>query len=115
VNEPIVARAPESFLRDLTPLLNNYHSMKMSIDIRQFSHFEKLATLTQFYLELRLPLAGALRAAEADLQMDSLPDATQQVLKATRLFGEQRGDVHQGCLGIIIGPYLQILPPSNIL
>jgi hypothetical protein len=36
-------------------------------------------------------------------------------LKPTRLFGEQRGDVHQGCLGIIIGPYLQILPPSNIL
>ena len=51
------------------------------IDIRQFSDFEKLATLIQLYLELRLPLAGALRAAKADLQMDSLPDTTQQVLK----------------------------------
>jgi hypothetical protein len=54
--------------------------MKM-IDNRQFSHLEKLATLTHLYLELRLPLADALRAANADLQMDSLPDATQQVLK----------------------------------
>ena len=51
------------------------------IDIRQFSHSEKLATLIQLYLELRLPLTGALRAAKADLQMDSLPDTTQQVLK----------------------------------
>ena len=51
------------------------------IDIRQFSDFEKLAALIQLYLELRLPLTGALRAAKADLQMDSLPDTTQQVLK----------------------------------
>ena len=43
--------------------------MKMSIDIGQFSHLDKLATLTQLYLELKLPLAGALRAAKADLQM----------------------------------------------
>jgi hypothetical protein len=43
--------------------------MKMSVDIRQFSYVEKLATLTQLYLELRLPLAAALRAANADLQM----------------------------------------------
>ena len=43
--------------------------MKMSIDIRQFPHLEKVATLTQLYLELKLPLAGALRAAKADLQM----------------------------------------------
>ena len=43
--------------------------MKMSIDFRQFSHLEKLATLTQLYLELKLPLVGALRAAKADLQM----------------------------------------------
>ena len=41
--------------------------MKM-IDIRQFSHLEKLLALTRLYLELRLPLAGALRAATADLQ-----------------------------------------------
>jgi hypothetical protein len=51
----------------------------------QFSHLEKVATLTHLYLELRLPLAGALRAAKADLQMDSLPDATQQVLNNTYL------------------------------
>lgn len=33
----------------------------------QLSYVEKLTTLTLQYLELRLPLAGALRAAEADL------------------------------------------------
>jgi hypothetical protein len=48
------------------PLLTNYF-MKMSTDIDQFSHVEKLATLTQLYLELMLPLRDALRAAEADL------------------------------------------------
>jgi hypothetical protein len=31
------------------------------------SHVEKLAALTQLYLELSLPLQDALRAAEADL------------------------------------------------
>jgi hypothetical protein len=41
--------------------------MKMSTWIDQFSYAEKLAALTQLYLELRLPLAHALRAAEADL------------------------------------------------
>jgi hypothetical protein len=51
----------------LMPLLTNYHFMKMSTDIDQFSHVEKLATLTHLYLELRLPLQDALRAAEADL------------------------------------------------
>ena len=49
------------------PLLNNYDSMKMSNNIDQFSYVEKLATLTQLYLELRLPVQDALRAAEADL------------------------------------------------
>jgi hypothetical protein len=39
--------------------------MKMSND--QFWYVEKLTTLTQLYLELRLPLRDALRAAEADL------------------------------------------------
>ncbi len=57
------------------------------IDIRQFSHLEKLATLTYLYLELRLSLAEALRAAKADLQMDSLPYATQQVLKQHAFLG----------------------------
>ena len=49
------------------PLLTNYDSMKMSINIDQFLYVEKLATLTQLYLELKLPLHDALRAAEADL------------------------------------------------
>jgi hypothetical protein len=39
----------------------------MSTDIDQFSLVEKLTTLTQLYLELRLPFQDALRAAEADL------------------------------------------------
>ena len=46
------------------PLLTNY-SMKMSNNIDQFWYVEKLTTLTQLYLELRLPLHDALRAAEA--------------------------------------------------
>jgi hypothetical protein len=41
--------------------------MKMSPDIDQSSYAKKLATLTQLYLELNLPLMDALRAAEADL------------------------------------------------
>ena len=72
--------AAASSLLNPTPLFNNYHSMK-KIDISHFSHLEKLATLTHHYLELRLPLAGALRAANADLQMDGLPDMTQRFLK----------------------------------
>ena len=71
VNEQIAAPSVNpsaaSFIQDLMPLLNNYHSMKMSTDIDQFSYVEKLATLTQLYLELTLPLHDALRAAEADL------------------------------------------------
>jgi hypothetical protein len=39
----------------------------MSPDIDQFSHVKKLATLTQLYLELNMPLRDTLRAAEADL------------------------------------------------
>ena len=56
-----------SFLQDLMPLLTNYDSMKMSNNIDQFWYVEKLTTLIQLYLELRLPLHDALRAAEADL------------------------------------------------
>jgi hypothetical protein len=59
------------------------------IDIPQISHLEKLVALTRLYLELRLPLAGALRAATADLQMESLPDATQQWSSASRLSGKR--------------------------
>jgi hypothetical protein len=61
--------------------------MKMSIDIRQFSHLEKLVTLTQLYLELKLPLAGALRAAKADLQMliyQPSPPVAQTTLAITK-------------------------------
>ena len=49
------------------PLLANYHAMQISIDIDPFPDVEKLARLTQLYLEPRLPLYDALRAAEADL------------------------------------------------
>src|ERR1700732_5337702 len=55
------------------------------IDFRQFSHLEKLATLTHLYLELRLSLAEARRAAETDLQMDS----HAAVLETTRLSGDR--------------------------
>jgi hypothetical protein len=55
VNEQIAGTPiAESFLRELTPFLTNYHSMKMSIDIDQFSYVEKLARMTRLYLELRL-------------------------------------------------------------
>jgi hypothetical protein len=64
---PSINPSAGSFIQDLMPLLTNYDSMKMSINIDQFSYVEKLATLTQLYLELRLPLHDALRAAEADL------------------------------------------------
>jgi hypothetical protein len=70
------------------------------IDIRQFSHLDKLATLTHLYLELRLPLAGALRAAKADLQMDSPPDATQQVLKQPASLGSSAAMSTRAALGL---------------
>jgi hypothetical protein len=41
--------------------------MKMRTDIDQLSYAEKLAMLTKLYLELRLALLDAHRAAEADL------------------------------------------------
>jgi hypothetical protein len=62
--------------------------MKM-IDIPQISHLEKLVALTRLYLELRLPLAGAVRAATADLQMESLPEAPQPRSSASRLSGKR--------------------------
>ncbi len=66
----------------------------------QFSHLEKVATLTHLYLELRLPLAGALRAAKADLQMDSLPDATQRVLKQHACLGSAGPTSPRAALGL---------------
>jgi hypothetical protein len=73
-------RAPiaESFLQELTPFLTNYHSMKMSIDIDQFSYVEKLARLTWLYLELRLQQviekATAGDGAQDSMRNDSATD-----------------------------------------
>ena len=64
---PSINPSAGSFIQDLMRLLSNHHSMKMSTNIDQSSYVEKLATLTHLYLELRLPLQDALRAAEADL------------------------------------------------
>jgi hypothetical protein len=61
--DPIVG----TFIQDLMPLLTNYHSLNMRADFDPFSYVENLATLTQLYLELKMPLKEALRAAEADL------------------------------------------------
>ena len=55
------------FIQDLMPLLTNYDSMKMSINIDPCSYVEKIATLTQLYLELGLRLHDALAAAHADV------------------------------------------------
>ena len=47
--------------------------MKTATDIDQFSVLEKLASLTQLYLELMLPPQDALRAAAADLSEPEKP------------------------------------------
>ena len=39
----------------------------MNTNIEQFSYLSKLFALTHLYVELRLPLLAARRAAEADL------------------------------------------------
>lgn len=49
------------------PPLVNQESIKMATKIEQCSHAERVAALTNQYLELGLPLRSALRAAEADL------------------------------------------------
>jgi hypothetical protein len=54
VNEQITGPDRQVVPPELTPFLTNYHSMKMSIDIDQFSYVEKLARMTRLYLELRL-------------------------------------------------------------
>ena len=64
---PSINPSAGSFLQDPMRLLTNYDSIKMSNNIDQFWYVEKLTTLIQLYLELRLPLHDALRAAEADL------------------------------------------------
>ena len=40
----------------------------MSTNIQQFSYLSNLVALTHLYVELRLPLLAARRAAEADLR-----------------------------------------------
>jgi hypothetical protein len=40
----------------------------MATKIEQFSYAQRVVVLTHQYLELRLPLDAALRAAEADLR-----------------------------------------------
>jgi hypothetical protein len=40
----------------------------MSTNIEQFSYLSNLVALTHLYVELRLPLLAAHRAAEADLR-----------------------------------------------
>ena len=67
IMSPSANSSAGSFIQDLMPLLTDYPSMEMSTHINQFSYGEKVATLTQLYLELSLPLQEALRAAEADL------------------------------------------------
>lgn len=64
---PSVNRSVGPLIQDLMPLHINCHSLNMSSDIDPFLYVENLATLTQLYLELRLPLQEAIRAAEADL------------------------------------------------
>ena len=71
------------------PVLQLELRLRFTLDFRQFSHLEKLATLTHLYLELRLPLAEARRAAKADLQMDSHAAG----LETTRLSGDDYADV----------------------
>ena len=53
--------------------------MKMSTRIDQFSYADKLAALMQLYFELRMPLAHALRAAEADLSQAEDLDPVIQI------------------------------------
>jgi hypothetical protein len=91
-NQYLREQTPDSRNRvsphDRTEIRNNHHSMK-KIEIGQFSELEKLARLIHIYLELRLPLTAALRAAKADLQMASLHDTTQQVSDQVPVFKEQ--------------------------
>jgi hypothetical protein len=64
---PLNANAA-SFLQNPKPLLVNQESIKMATKIEQFSYAQRVVVLTHQYLELRLPLDAALRAAEADLR-----------------------------------------------
>jgi hypothetical protein len=56
-----------SFIQNRKPMLVNQEAIKMATKIELFSYFDRVAALTQQYLELGLPLNSAIRAAEADL------------------------------------------------
>jgi hypothetical protein len=64
---PMSANAA-SIIQNLKPILTNREFTKMSTNIEQFSYVSKRVALTHLYAELSLPLAPALRAAEADLR-----------------------------------------------
>ena len=49
-------------------VLWNQEFTKTSTNIEQFSYVSKLVALTDLYMQLRVPLVAALRAAEADLR-----------------------------------------------
>ena len=55
-------------IQKLKPLLINQEFTKTSTNIEQFSYVSKLVALTDLYMQLRVPLVAALRAAEADLR-----------------------------------------------
>jgi len=55
-------------IQNLKPLLINQEFTKTSTNIEQFSYVSKLVALTDLYMQLRVPLVAALRAAEADLR-----------------------------------------------
>lgn len=57
-----------SIIQNLKPLLISQEFTKTSTNIEQFSYVSKLVALTDLYMELRVPLVAALRAAEADLR-----------------------------------------------
>jgi hypothetical protein len=56
-----------SIIQNLKPVLIDQGFARMNANIEQFSYVLKVVALTHLYMELSLPLAAALRAAEADL------------------------------------------------
>jgi hypothetical protein len=74
-----------SFIQNPKPLLVNQESIKMATKIEQFSYADRVAALTNQYLELGLPLNSALRAAEADLWPVVKPRSTHQIAGSRRV------------------------------
>jgi hypothetical protein len=56
-----------SRIQNLLQLLFDLEPMKTHNSIQQFSYGDRVGALAQIYLELRVPLPIALRAARADL------------------------------------------------